>query len=122
VLKRACGPFFIVAGALHFIRPQTYMKIMPRWLPAHRELVYASGVAEIAGGAGLVHPRTRRWASRLLVATLLAVFPANLDMALHPERYGDRLPGASLLLIARLPLQLVLVAWVRAAGRRAFES
>lgn len=118
MLRRLCGPFFILAGALHFIRPETYMKIVPRWLPAHRELVYASGVAEIAGGAGLMHPRTRRLASFWLVATLVAVFPANVEMALHPERYGRRMPGARVVFLARLPLQLVLIAWVRATGRR----
>lgn len=104
---------------MHFAAPETYVAIMPRCLPAKRGLVYASGVAEIAGGAGLIHPATRRSAQWLLIATLIAVFPANLTMALHPERYiGSSRAGTSML-IARLPLQAVFIAWVRAAGRRA---
>jgi uncharacterized membrane protein len=111
-----CGPFFVAAGALHFVRPRMYVAIVPDYLPAHRELVYASGVAEALGGAGLLHPATRRLAGRLLVATLVAIFPANVWMAQHPERY--RVPGGRAALIARLPLQAVLIAWVRAAARR----
>src|SRR3954468_12752919 len=85
--RRLFGPFFIVAGILHFVIPKTYEAIVPDWLPAHRELVYASGVAEIAGGAGVLHPRTRRAASWFSIATLVAVFPANVHMALNPDRY-----------------------------------
>ena len=92
------------------------MAIMPRYLPAPRGLVYASGVAEMAGGAGLMHPRTRTWAGRWLIATLVAVFPANVDMAMHPERFSGRIPGGRRALVARLPLQAVLIAWVRAAA------
>ena len=67
---------------------------MPDYLPAHRELVYASGVAEAAGGAGLLSssPTVRKYAAWWLIATLIAVFPANLHMALHPERY-PQIPG-----------------------------
>jgi len=116
MLKRLAGPTFIVTGALHFLKPETYMKIMPPYLPAHRELVYASGVAEIAGGAALLHARTRRLGGHWLTATLVAIFPANLEMALHPARYGAESPRARALLYARLPLQLALIAWVRAAA------
>jgi uncharacterized membrane protein len=115
-LAALCGPVFVVAGALHFVRPRTYAAIVPDYLPAHRELVYASGVAEALGGAGLMHPRTRRAAGWWLVATLLAIFPANVWMAQHPERY--RVPGGRAALLARLPLQAAFVAWVRAAARR----
>jgi uncharacterized membrane protein len=111
---RALAAFFVGAGAMHFIRPREYRAIMPDYLPAHRELVAASGVAEIAGGLGALHPRTRRLAGWSLVATLLAVFPANLHMALHPERYR-RVPRA--LLYARLPLQGLFIAWARRATR-----
>ena len=75
---------------------------MPDYLPAHRELVYASGVAEMAGGAGVLSERTRKPAGWWLIATLIAVFPANLNMALHPDRYA-RIPPAALW--ARLPFQ-----------------
>ena len=63
MLARLFGPFFVFAGAMHFVIPRQYKAIMPDYLPAHRELVAASGVAEIAGGLGVMHPRTRRAAS-----------------------------------------------------------
>jgi uncharacterized membrane protein len=102
------GLTFIATGVLHFVRPRMYEAIMPRYLPAHRELVYASGIAEIAGGAGVLHPRTRRAAGWWLIATLLAIFPANVEMAVHAERF-KRFPPAALW--ARLPFQGVLIAW-----------
>jgi uncharacterized membrane protein len=104
----ALGVTFTVAGALHFARPRMYEAIMPRYLPAHRELVYASGVAEIAGGIGVLHPKTRRLAGWWLIATLLAIFPANVEMAVHAERFKPFPPAA---LWGRLPLQAVLIAW-----------
>jgi uncharacterized membrane protein len=109
------GPFFIVAGLMHFLIPGRYEAIVPDYLPAPRRLVYASGLAEIAGGAGVLHPRTRRLASRWSVATLFAVFPANVHMALHPERY--RVPGGRPALWIRLPVQALFILWARAAGR-----
>lgn len=114
MLRRLCGPVFIAAGINHFVMPRAYEAIMPDYLPVHRELVAASGVAEIAGGAALLHPRTRRLGAWWLLATLVAVFPANLHMALHPERY-PKIPRAAL--YARLPFQLVFAAWVRSAAR-----
>ena len=114
MLRRLAGPVFVLAGALHFVRPRMYEAIMPDYLPAHRELVYASGAAEAAGGAGLLFAATRRPAGWWLILTLAAVFPANLWMAQHPERYR-KIPAAALW--ARLPLQLGFMAWVRAAMR-----
>lgn len=115
-MRRLFGPLFVTTGILHFVFPRVYESIMPDWLPAHRELVYASGVAEIAAGAAVLHPRTRRLGGRLSVATLIAVFPANVHMALHPERYRQ-VPGGRAALLARLPLQALLIAWARAASR-----
>ena len=112
---RTFGPFFVFAGVMHFAIPKVYASIMPDWLPAHRELVYASGVAEIAGGAGVLHPATREAAGWWSVATLIAVFPANVHMALHPERY--KVPGGRAALYARLPLQAAAIAWAAAAAR-----
>jgi uncharacterized membrane protein len=118
-LKRAAGPVFIGAGLLHVLRPKIYESIMPDYLPMHRELVYASGVAEAAGGLGLLSgsERVRRRAAWWLVATLVAVFPANLHMALNPERY-KAVPGGKAALWARLPFQLVFARWVLAAVKR----
>jgi uncharacterized membrane protein len=115
MLRRLCGPVFVVAGALHFAMPRPYEAIVPPWLPRHRELVYASGVAEMVGGAGLMTP-LRRPAGWWLIATLVAVFPANLHMALHPEQF-PKVPGGRAGLYARLPFQAVFIAWVRAAMR-----
>ena len=92
-LRKLAGPFFIGAGALHFVRPEPYRAIMPPYIPAPDAMVALSGVAEAAGGAGLLVPRTRRWAAWWLVATLVAIFPANVHMALHPERYARHVPG-----------------------------
>jgi uncharacterized membrane protein len=92
-----------------------YEAIKPDYLPAHRELVYASGVAEIAGGAGVLHPRTRRLAGYWLIATLLAVFPANVNMAVNAERF-KKVPEPALW--ARLPLQGALIAWVWKTAKR----
>jgi uncharacterized membrane protein len=114
-VKRLFGPFFVFAGLMHFVIPDTYESIVPRYLPRRRELVYASGVAEIAGGAGVLHRRTRRVASWWSVATLIAVFPANVNMALNPDRY--KVPGGALALWLRLPVQIVFVLWALAAGR-----
>jgi uncharacterized membrane protein len=106
--RRLLGVTFIATGVLHFVKPRIYEAIVPEYLPAHRELVYASGVAELAGGLGVLHPKTRRAAGWWLVATLVAVFPANVEMAVHAERFKQFPPAA---LWARLPLQAVFIAW-----------
>jgi len=112
--RAVLGLTFLVTGALHFLRPRMYEAIMPRYLPAHRELVYASGVAEIAGGVGVL--AGRRLGGWWLIATLIAIFPANVEMAVHAERFR-RVPEP--LLWARLPVQGLLIAWVyRAAIRK----
>jgi len=115
--RALAGPFFILAGVLHFVRPGWYEAIMPEWLPWHRELVYASGVAEFAGGALLMarDPKLRRIGGYWSAATMVAVFPANVNMALHPDEFTSVPRWA---LYARLPLQILIVAWALAAGRR----
>jgi|SRR5688572_13961520 uncharacterized membrane protein len=115
MLRRLFGPFFVFAGVMHFIKPRWYESIMPPYLPAHSELVIASGVAEIAGGLATMHPATRRAGSLWSIATLLAVFPANLHMALNPEDF-DHVPGGEAALWARLPVQALFIAWAYAAG------
>lgn len=101
---------------MHFIVPGAYMGIMPLALPLHRELVYLSGVLEIAGGIGLLVPRARRAAGIGLVLLLLAVWPANLQMLLNARAAGAS-AGWQLVLLLRLPLQLVLIAWVWRVSR-----
>ena len=106
------GPVMAVAGVNHFVMPEVYESIMPRYLPAHRQLVYASGVAETVPALLTLHPRTRRIGGWGLIATLLGVFPANVEMALHPERF-ERLPPVGLW--ARLPLQVGMLYLVWSA-------
>ena len=104
----AIGVFYIAAGALHFVATQLYLRAMPGYLPAPRALVLVSGAAEIAGGIGVMLPSTRRAAAWGLVLLLVAVFPANVWMAMHPERFAEIPQWA---LWARLPLQVPLIWW-----------
>lgn len=104
---------FVAAGTWHFVRPAGYLRIMPPGLPAPLLLVYLSGAAEVAGGLGLLLPATRRWAGWGLLALLVAVFPANIYMALIHEQ----LHLSAWVAWARLPLQLPLMWWVWRASR-----
>lgn len=106
--------FWVAAGVNHFRDPAFYLAIMPPWLPAHAELVWLSGIAEVAGGLAVLVPRLRAAAGWGLVALLIAIFPANIHMALHPEQYGD-IPR--LALYARLPVQFILMWWAWWATR-----
>jgi uncharacterized membrane protein len=105
---RALGLIFIAAGVNHFVTPRHYRKIMPPGWGDPATLVAVSGVAEIAGGLGVLVPRTRRYAGLGLVALLAAVFPANLHMARNPEEFR-RIPRGAL--YARLPLQPLMMWW-----------
>ncbi|MEO8140227.1 MAG: DoxX family protein [Gemmatimonadota bacterium] len=110
----ACG--FIAAGLLHLISPRLYRPIMPAYLPAHDLLIAISGVAEIAGGIGLLVPGLRRFAGWGLLLLLLAVFPANVEMLRLYRSRGVVWWGEALLWL-RLPFQLVLAWWVRQAAQ-----
>lgn len=115
-LERALGPFFIVAGALHFVRPREYEAIVPPYVPRPREAVAISGLAELTGGLAALSPRLRTPVRWWLISLLVAVFPANLHMALNPEQIrGLAVPRP--LLWARLPLQAGFIAWVWRATR-----
>jgi uncharacterized membrane protein len=103
------GGFFLFAGLMHFLKPRPYVAIVPDALPRKRQIVFASGVAEMAGGAGVLVPATRRVAGWWLIATLLAIFPANVNMAVNSERFR-KVPEP--LLWVRLPLQALLIGWV----------
>lgn len=109
LVRRLVGALFIVAGLNHFRRPEMYLAIMPDYLPWHRQLVALSGYAELIGGCAMLVPRLATAAGWGLVALLVAVFPANLHMALNPERFQ---PIPHWVLWARLPLQPVLIGVV----------
>jgi uncharacterized membrane protein len=102
--------FFVYAGVTHFTNEAFFVRIVPPWLPAPLLMVQLSGIAEIAGGVGVLVPQLRRVAGFGLLALLAAVYPANLHMALHPEQFADMATPAQLYF--RLPLQLVAAAWV----------
>ena len=104
----ALGAFWISAGALHFVFPRTYQSIMPTYLAGRKsELVAASGAAEIVGGLAVLPERTRRAGRWWLLATVAAIFPANIHMAVNAPNFA-RIPEP--LLWARLPFQGVF-AW-----------
>ena len=107
--RAVLGAFFLGAGLLHFLKPRPYESIMPGALPAHRELVYVSGAAEMLGGAGVLSGRTSRWAGWWLIATMLAVFPANVNIAVEADRFRA-IPEP--LLWGRLPVQGAILYWI----------
>jgi uncharacterized membrane protein len=111
------GALFIFSGSMHFIRTDFYLRMMPPYIPAHLLMVQISGVCEILGGIGLIVPRTRGIAAIGLIALLIAVFPANIQMAFHPDLYRDIGPPTAFYI--RLPLQLVAIylVWWAAANR-----
>ena len=100
---------FILAGANHFMNPQTYLSMMPSYLPYPEALNLISGAAEIAGGIGVLIKPLRSAAGWGLIALLIAIFPANLQMALHGLQGVNIAPW---ILWLRLPFQFVLIAWV----------
>ncbi len=115
-LRAVLGVAMVLVGVLHFTSPDPFVKMMPAALPAPLALVYVSGAAEIAGGVGLFVPRLRRAASWGLIALYIAVFPANVNMAVNHLQLGD-LQLSTFALWARLPLQLVFIAWAWWVGR-----
>src|SRR4051812_22646359 len=101
----------IVVGVVHFRTPAPFVRIMPAWLPAPLLLVYVSGFFEVLGGVGLLIPATRRKAAWGLIALYVAVFPANVNMAVHHLSLDDGPPPPSWLLWLRLPFQALFIAW-----------
>jgi uncharacterized membrane protein len=108
--RLAASALFLTSGTLHFLKPLVFRAIVPPGFPNPPALVALSGAAEIAGAAALWSPTLRRPAAIGLVALLVAVFPANVYMALAHERFAALAPAW--VLYARLPLQGVLIAWV----------
>jgi len=98
---------YVAAGINHFINPQVYLRIMPRPFPYPLEAVYLSGFLESLFGIGLVFAATRRWSAWGLILLLIAVFPANVNMAIHHESF----PVPVYFHYIRIPLQFVLIWW-----------
>jgi uncharacterized membrane protein len=114
VMRVLLAAVLLGAGVMHFVDPWFFVQIMPPYLPWHWELVYVSGVIELLLGVALLVPATRRPAAYGAIALFIAVFPANLHMAMAhvqfdpPPTMGQPTPTAAWL---RLPMQLVLIAW-----------
>ena len=108
ILKYLFAVFFILAGFNHFINTAFYLRIMPPYLPWHLLLVYLSGIIEIVLGILLLIPKFTRMAAWGMIALLVAVFPANIHMAVNHELYPEYSVTP---LWIRLLLQFVLIAW-----------
>ena len=106
---------FLASGVAHLVQPRLFEPLMPGWVPAHREVIYASGVAELVCAAGLLLPATRRAAGLASVAVLLGVFPGNVKMAVDASRTPNKAFKAAA--FARLPLQVPMVRGALRAGR-----
>ena len=111
---RILSAAFVISGTVHLVRPRTFEPLMPSWVPAHREVILASGVAELVCALGLNVPATRRVAGLASATLLVAVFPGNLKMAGDAARADNTALKAAT--FGRLPLQLPLI---RAALRAA---
>jgi uncharacterized membrane protein len=118
-LRRALAAFFAFTGTMHFVIPRSFEAIVPPAVPDARAAVVISGFAEIIGGVAVLHPRTRRFSRWWLLGLLLAVFPANIHMAVSPARVKgldlNKIPRWALW--ARLPLQPLAMLWVWRATR-----
>jgi len=99
----------LAMGWLHLVVPSAFARVVPDYMPAHLALAILSGMAEIAGGIGLQIPRFRRLAGWGLILLFVAVFPANVNMALHPGQFLR--PALSWILWLRLPIQALLPFW-----------
>lgn len=106
---------FAASGVLHLVRPQLYEPLMPAFVPAHRELILGSGVAELACAAGLLNPGTRRAAGWASAALLIGVFPGNVKMAVDASR--SRSTRFKTIAYGRLPLQLPMIRTAVRAAR-----
>ncbi len=114
---KVLAAIFVTSGIVHLVRPETYEPIMPKVVPAHREVILASGVLEIVCAAGLLHPATRRLAGWVSLGVLLAVYPANFKMA-GDAMQTDNQPFKAVA-IGRLPLQLPMIRSALKAARKA---
>lgn len=109
----------IGAGTMHFVTPQFFVDIVPAALPSPLSIVYVSGVFEILGGLGVLVRRTRRFSALGLIALFVAVFPANVNMAVNHITPTGAAEMPAWAAWARLPLQGLLVWWAWSIARRA---
>ena len=107
ISKYLLAIFMIGAGTMHFVNPEFFLKIVPPYLPLHKELVLVSGVFEVLLGALLLIPRCTRLAAWGIMALLIAVFPANIYLYQHQEI----LQASPIIHLLRLPLQGMFVLW-----------
>ncbi len=105
------GTLYVVAGVMHFVSPDFYLAIMPPYLPWHLELVYLSGIAEVALGIAVMIPAYRKLAAWGIIVLLIAVFPANLHVALNNVPIGGATEGLGAMNWVRLPFQAVFILW-----------
>lgn len=105
---------FVSTAVMHLVRPAPFVRIVPPYFPHALALVYMTGIAEALGALAFLAPRSRRLGSLGLIALLIAVFPANINMALHPERFRDI--ATPLFFWFRLPVQLVFIVWTAWCG------
>ena len=110
---------FVASGTVHLVKPEVFEPLMPSWVPAHREVIFGSGVAELLCALGLLLPPTRRVAGLASAALLVGVFPGNVTMAVRSHRGARHWSRNPVVAWARLPLQVPLVAWALAVSRRA---
>lgn len=108
---------FTVSGTVHLVKPEVFQPLMPSWVPAHREVILGSGVAELLCAAGLLAPRTRRVAGYASALLLLGVFPGNVKMAQDASR--GRSTPLKAAAYARLPMQLPMIRAALKAARTA---
>jgi uncharacterized membrane protein len=106
---------FLASGTVHLVKPEVFEPLMPSWVPAHREVVVGSGIAELVCAVGMVLRPTRRAAALASAALLVGVFPGNVHMALDALKGENRALQAAAL--ARLPLQLPLIRGALRAAR-----
>jgi uncharacterized membrane protein len=112
---RGLAALFATSGVIHLVKPEVYEPLMPAAVPAHREVILGSGVAELLCAAGLLHPRTRRLAGWASAALLVGVFPGNLKMA--GDLKSSPKTGLKIASFGRLPLQLPMIRTALRAAR-----
>lgn len=106
---------FLASGTVHLVKPGIWEPLMPSWVPAHREVILYSGVAEILCAAGMALPPTRRIAGRASAALLAAVYVGNVKMAVDASRTDNTALKAAA--YGRLPLQFPMIRAALRAGR-----